>query len=1234
MEKAMHDAQQTLFGVAEADVPTAKEIRTPADISARREAIDTTRSVLMQAPAGAGKTNLLTQRYLALLAQVDEPEQVLAITFTRPATAEMRSRILGALQDARRNPSPTAGESSEIPLARIALRHAEAHSWRILEQPHRLDIQTIDSLCMRLAHAQPLLARLGGELQPSDDCAALYAEAARRTTALLGGANHELNSALRTVLLRRDNNLHEVERLLADMLAQRDAWLGVLPLAPGEQVDWASVRDTLEAPFAAENVRVLDALATTLSSMTECTEELLAVARYASANLQADPETPNHLATLLDISTLPGSSLGNKQIWLALACLLLTSEGSWRKSWTKSDGIPGKGSGAGSAEREQWKRRMQELAKSIQLSPRPSFLLQLLCQLRALPPLRYSDDQWHTLLAVFRLLRRAAAELRFVFAEANKVDFIEIAQSAESVLQDEGSLRGMLESDQKQHILIDEFQDTSRAQYRLIAALLREWTEGDGRTVFLVGDPLQSIYGFRQAEVALFHQTRRHGLPCGSSDTPRYHPCHPLTLTHNFRSHQALVSALNERFEPIFQTSSAEDASGFVAAQAWPQIVEEPSLQLHLQIVSSNEDQEGETLVATTAVTQTTRYSEEAASILRILETELPAVAQAQARGAEEYRIAILVSSRPHLAAILPALRAARIPYRGVDLEPLADQPEIIDILSLLHALIHPADRLAWLGIFRAPWCGLLLRDLQTLAGGDDPALQQQSIPELLADRIHLLSPDGQLRAERTWQALRAARSNRYADGNITLSAWLERTWFALGGDGCVDATGRENIDAFLRLLDTTAPSGVDLLRSDFAQRLRRLCAAPDARTNEHFGVQVMTIHKAKGLGFDVVLLPGLDRRRRNQQSELLAMLQRARAGDTLLDELLLAPIGSKDGEKDAAYAWVAKQKVQRERDETARLFYVAATRARTRLHLFATLEENEEQLKKPKDGSLLAAAWAGFEADAQTQYRQILSIPALAASAEQPTPITPATPYTVEQLPLSWARDNSALSISWHKAIYGHKATRGEAGPPYTRTETGSLLARARGTAMHALMERLADLFYRDNTITVRWKATLMRAAVHSLVGNALPTAVAVPLAATLVDVALAVAQDPVGQWLLAPHRDARAESAWQQWDTSGNLRTIRIDRCFRAGHAPGESGDTHLWIIDYKTGTGPDSSADDNARQLWRAEQQAFYSGQLATYAAFLAASSSEDTKANIRCGVYFPELQQLIHWPADSH
>ena len=180
----------------------------------------------------------------------------------------------------------------------------------------RLDVQTIDSLCLRLAHGQPLLARLGGALEPTEDAAALYAMAARRTTALLGSPGEpELEAALGSLLLRRDNNLDECERLLAGMLARRDAWLGVLPLAPGENVDWTQVRERLEQPFADETGRVLQALHAAFTAMPDLVRELLAAARYAAANLRHTDGADCDLHLLETMEALPTAAHEHREHW-------------------------------------------------------------------------------------------------------------------------------------------------------------------------------------------------------------------------------------------------------------------------------------------------------------------------------------------------------------------------------------------------------------------------------------------------------------------------------------------------------------------------------------------------------------------------------------------------------------------------------------------------------------------------------------------------------------------------------------------------------------------------------------------------------------------------------------------------------------------------------------------------------------------------------------------------------
>jgi ATP-dependent helicase/nuclease subunit A len=251
------------------------------DTPARQRALDTARSFIVQAPAGSGKTELLTRRFLALLSTVDEPEEVLAITFTRAATAEMRSRIQDALTAAGE-----AGDDVDEELHRLAssaLRHASQRGWNLLEQPQRLNIQTIDSLALSIAHQSPLLSRLGGRLSPLDDATALYTVAARRTIEQLGGSDPELAAALSGILEVRDTSLADCEGLIAGMLAQRDQWLPFIPLGSG--VDWLSVRAALEAPFQREHDRVLGIARGLLRNHPVLVQELLSLARYARATI-------------------------------------------------------------------------------------------------------------------------------------------------------------------------------------------------------------------------------------------------------------------------------------------------------------------------------------------------------------------------------------------------------------------------------------------------------------------------------------------------------------------------------------------------------------------------------------------------------------------------------------------------------------------------------------------------------------------------------------------------------------------------------------------------------------------------------------------------------------------------------------------------------------------------------------------------------------------------------------
>jgi ATP-dependent helicase/nuclease subunit A len=492
-------------------------IEAPADAHARETALDIRRSVIVQAPAGSGKTDLLTRRYLRLLAAVDEPEEILAITFTLAATAEMRSRILADLEAAAGRRDPRLEEADRIALAREALTNSERHGWNILDHPDRLVVETIDSFCLRIAHDRPLLARLGGHLHPTEQAEPLYAAAARRTIEKLGGLDAALDEALNHLLDLRDNRLSQCESLIADMLKVRDHWQHAFPISAAmTEDDWQTVRARLEAPFRRESHRVLAEAHRLLTAEHALEHQLLDLAHYAADQGFQD------VALLAGVSALSPSMPPDH--WRSVCSLLLTKDSNWRRDVNKGQGFP-----STTREQKQRKDSMRDLLQRLQQIPG---LLSALCAIRDLPPDVYTDGQWTTLRHIFTVLRQAIAELSVVFAENNKVDFIQLSiaalevfkESPERILDLAGNIR---------HLLIDEFQDTSRRQHELVTELLSAWSDAadadESRTVFLVGDPMQSIYMFRQAEVELFTQVRERGLGCVQ--------CLPVQLSVNFRSH-------------------------------------------------------------------------------------------------------------------------------------------------------------------------------------------------------------------------------------------------------------------------------------------------------------------------------------------------------------------------------------------------------------------------------------------------------------------------------------------------------------------------------------------------------------------------------------------------------------------------------------------------------------------------------------------------------------------------
>ncbi len=364
--------------------------------------------------------------------------------------------------------------------------------------------------------------------------------------------------------------------------------------------------------------------------------------------------------------------------------------------------------------------------------------------------------------------------------------------------------------------------------------------------------------------------------------------------------------------------------------------------------------------------------------IVKLIQSNSARIGEAKAHGGK-FRVAVLARAHKSLLPIAEALHEASIPFRAVELEKLKDRPEVLDALSLVRAVLNPQDRVAWLGVLRAPFCALALGDLYRLTSADDPELLARPVPDLLAERLPLLSEDGQRAASRVLEMWNSFPALRAARPTASMGTWLEQLWLRLGGAACVDASARANIDLLWSCLDGLPAGEQDLPGPALDAALDKLTALPDPEANSDAGVQLMTIHKSKGLEFEVVIVPDLQAITKGGKREMLSWLERGLAQpdeEENITEFLIAPFQPRSKDPGEAKKWVDRIYHQRESQEDRRILYVAATRARDELHLFARPNYKSEtngqfSLADPAKNSLLATAWPALEDEVRSRFEE-----------------------------------------------------------------------------------------------------------------------------------------------------------------------------------------------------------------------------------------------------------------------
>ncbi len=1168
-----------------------------ADSQQRNEALNPEQSFIVRAPAGSGKTELLIRRYLRLLSGVESPEEIIAITFTRKAAAEMRGRIISSLDQARE-----LACSGEVPedeyqkethtLATEVLKRDKAQQWQLQDNPGRLRIQTIDSLCSNITRQMPVLSQLGAQPETLDDASELYLEAAERTILALE-SGESWSETIAELLEHLDNDLPRLKNLLADMLQRRDQWLRHVTNGniSREELDRALhniVSATLKSAY--------DAIPEEL--------ELIDLLQYAAVNL-IEEDSDSLITECATLDSLPEADSAALSQWHGIAEFLLTKENKWRKSVNKNNGFPASDSKADKQfEKEHAKNIKNRYKTLVQTYAENENLLDILTEIRCLPEVWVSaqendenvdsgkikntwlnDSQWKILKVLPTLLVIAEAQLRILFSERSKIDFTGIEQSALLALRDNDQPTDLaLQLDYRiQHILVDEFQDVSVSQYDLLEKLTEGWSDNDGRTLFLVGDPMQSIYRFREAEVGKF-------LSTFTKQQLGTVPVQSLTLEVNFRSQQGVVTWVNDAFEKILPqqediANSAVNYSSVIAADdsGAGQVVIHPIFQ---------DDTNGNSYDT---------HQEEAKQIVHTIKQ-----VQEETSDKDLHKsIAILVRSRPQLDAIITHLKQAEIRFQAVDIERLSHRSAIQDCLALTRALIHPADRVAWLSILRAPWCGLTLADLNVLAG------KQQKIPvwSCMNDELRMkkLSKDGQQRLLKLREVLSKVMLNRRRK---SLRRMVEMVWMEIGGPATLeDDSDLENVQTYFDVLQQEEESSDLKTLAKLEKAVEGLYAAADVQGSESLDdqdspdeviVQIMTIHKAKGLEFDIVILPGLGRGGKAEEKRLLLWQEQQREDGG--NDLLLAPIKETGVEDDKLYRYLEMHEKAKLKNEQGRLLYVAATRAREQLHLFGATKVSKDKnaIFPPQKNSLLAKLWPVVETNYQWVYTSghgdIVKETAQPAEAEN----------LFRRHIATWKRPKPPNNVSWQQL----DATGAETSDNDIEFEWATETIRHVGIVVHRCIQLMAeDENSWDKTQIQSKRAWYRQALKRQGVGEE-----EIHWASQQVEEALInMIKDERGRWLLSKEHQQQNNEYTLSGIVQDKVINISIDRTF-------VDADGTRWIIDYKTSRHEGSDVD-----AFLDQQQERYREQLEKYGALMELHDDEP----IKLGLYFPLLQGWREW-----
>jgi ATP-dependent helicase/nuclease subunit A len=924
------DAGRSATASAEREVPLKPGTTygdDAVDSDARRTAIDPTRNVVLEASAGTGKTRVLVERYVNLLRAGVEPDHILAITFTRKAAAEMRQRIIDRLKEASR--------SSEFDAAR----------WRDLQDRlGDIAISTIDAFCLSLLREFPLEA----DVDPGFDLAA--------ETDVPRLVDESLDAALR--ICRAVAHEDDDVALVFAQLGERRLRVGL-----GALLDRRLVAPQALRRYLARGPRDLTAAAACRSAARRLRDVLVSARDGLDVFLNDGPTGHPQFAMLAsEIRRLAASDPST--VWLAgggndptrpeqaafrafvdrLRGYFLTQDGKPR-----GDRFAGTGFGGADCRTEDaWKRHRQTAAG---LAPAIADVI------------RGFRRDLNVIMSrgVWRIFAVALQQYQRTLDAHALVDFSGVLDRAIRLLRnlDEFSESRLRLESRYRHVLVDELQDTSRAQWELVLELVRSWGEGFGASsdalapsIFVVGDRKQSIYGFRDADVSVVDAAADFIAGLRGDGRARQ------AITVSFRSAPGILAFVNDVFGGMervdrpdafryderdrFPVPIAIERSAPALADGYGKSAEARYASEGRGLSAERLDRDGTTntydgvsiIVGDTVRTAADRVADEVVHLLT--DGTVRDRATGLARAARPADVAVLFRSRDSHRDFEAALDRRGVPtyvYKGLG---FFDADEVQDAVALLRYLADPLSEPRAAALLRSRIVRLSDEGVARLSGSLANALLAPVAPsetESLGEEDRAVL-DLVRRAVPGW----LAAVDRVTPSHL-LDAVLRETAYAYELRGLRRLQARENLKKLRAMVRRAQNRGYATV-SRIAEHLQRLAVGDEsnAAIDAVDAVSLMTVHAAKGLEFPIVFVVNMGRGTGGVRAPIRVAQIGGEASVAIADY-------QSEADEDAA---------ARDREESKRLLYVALTRARDRLYLSATVQDGRCRTGRGSLGEVL----------------------------------------------------------------------------------------------------------------------------------------------------------------------------------------------------------------------------------------------------------------------------------------